>query len=121
MISIASKFSEVETHWSISPLLRLGEFAGAYTMSNQSISHVESAAGQMVPGSTESTTPMSRSVAIRLWLRSVGPTAAVVCALAALAIWGNHVGWSLPKFSALFTSGNGQVADWCQEHNVPES
>jgi len=60
-------------------------------------------------------------MAIRLWLRSVGPTAAVVCALAALAIWGNHVGWSLPKFSALFTSGDGQVADWCQEHNVPES
>lgn len=57
----------------------------------------------------------------RSWLRQSAPTAAIVCLLAALALWGHLSGWSVPKFSQLFSSAPAAPADWCVEHNVPES
>ena len=38
-----------------------------------------------------------------------------------LAIWGNATEWSMPKFSSLFGGKAEEAADWCDEHNVPES
>ena len=55
------------------------------------------------------------------WLRRTVPTAGVVVALIALAVWGHNSEWTLPKFSALIGSEKTEVADWCEEHNVPES
>lgn len=48
------------------------------------------------------------------------PTMLVLAGAGAVAWWGHHTGWTLPKFSEL----NGEVKekdDWCSEHNVPES
>ncbi|MFO0937559.1 MAG: efflux RND transporter periplasmic adaptor subunit [Gemmataceae bacterium] len=48
------------------------------------------------------------------------PTLLVLAGLGAVGWWGNHYGWSLPKFSEL----KGEIKpkdDWCSEHNVPES
>lgn len=48
------------------------------------------------------------------------PTLLVLAGAGAIAWWGHHSGWTLPKFSEL----NGEVKekdDWCSEHNVPES
>jgi len=42
-------------------------------------------------------------------------------ALGALAYWGHHTGWTLPKFSSLTGNGNLSKDDWCAEHGVPES
>jgi cobalt-zinc-cadmium efflux system membrane fusion protein len=39
----------------------------------------------------------------------------------AVAAWGHHTGWTLPKFSALIGDEKTEVADWCESHNVPES
>jgi len=49
------------------------------------------------------------------------PTLAVIVVLAGLGLYGHHLDWKLPKFSAM--TGNGVAArdDWCEEHGVPES
>jgi multidrug efflux pump subunit AcrA (membrane-fusion protein) len=46
---------------------------------------------------------------------------AVIVVLAGLGLYGHHLDWKLPKFSAM--TGNGVAArdDWCEEHGVPES
>ncbi len=49
------------------------------------------------------------------------PTALVVAAIVGLAIWGNATEWTMPKFSALMGAKEPEAADWCEEHNVPES
>jgi membrane fusion protein, heavy metal efflux system len=54
----------------------------------------------------------------QLLVRSL-PTAVVVVALAALALWGHFADWTLPKFSALVAAGTEAPQQWCQEHNVP--
>jgi cobalt-zinc-cadmium efflux system membrane fusion protein len=67
--------------------------------------------------------PVSRRNPVRVFLGFVAgsiPTLLVLAGAGAIAWWGHHSGWNLPKFSEL----NGQVAetdDWCAEHNVPES
>src|SRR5436190_11450885 len=66
-----------------------------------------------------STGPDSVGVMQRL-LRTL-PTLAVVTSIVGLAFWGNATEWSIPKFSALFGGATEDVADWCEEHNVPES
>jgi cobalt-zinc-cadmium efflux system membrane fusion protein len=60
---------------------------------------------------------------VGIWqrLRHSAPTAAVVAGLVALAIWGHASEWSMPKFSLLFGGKADEAADWCEEHNVPES
>lgn len=50
------------------------------------------------------------------------PTLLVLGALAAIAYWGHHTGWRMPKFADV--TGHQTVAaseDWCTEHNVPDS
>src|SRR5713226_7495531 len=48
-------------------------------------------------------------------------TAVVWIGLGALAVWGHHSGWKVPKFSELTGSRQTEKADWCGEHGVPES
>jgi cobalt-zinc-cadmium efflux system membrane fusion protein len=55
------------------------------------------------------------------WLRRSAPTAIVVGGIVGLAVWGNATEWSMPKFSSLFGGAAEEAADWCEEHNVPES
>ena len=55
------------------------------------------------------------------WLRSTLPTFAVITLIAGLAVWGHETDWTLPKFSALIGPEKAEEADWCDEHNVPES
>src|SRR4051794_29177082 len=55
------------------------------------------------------------------WLRRSGPTAIVVGGIVGLAVWGNATEWSVPKFSSLFGGAAEEAANWCDEHNVPES
>ncbi len=54
-------------------------------------------------------------------LRETVPTAGVVVALVALAVWGHESNWTIPKFSALVGGKAEKEVDWCDEHNVPES
>jgi cobalt-zinc-cadmium efflux system membrane fusion protein len=55
------------------------------------------------------------------WLSQTVPTAVIVAGIVGLAVWGNATEWSIPKFSSLFGSKQEVAADWCDEHNVPES
>jgi len=55
------------------------------------------------------------------WLRRGAPTALVLAFLAALAYWGHHSEWTIPKFSELFGGRQDAKTDWCEEHSVPES
>jgi multidrug efflux pump subunit AcrA (membrane-fusion protein) len=54
-------------------------------------------------------------------LRHAIPTVAIIGILLALAVWGHNNDWTLPKFSTLIGNGEIKVADWCEEHGVPES
>jgi hypothetical protein len=36
-------------------------------------------------------------------------------------LFGQSVGWKMPKFSALVGSSVGERDDWCEDHGVPES
>src|SRR3990170_142585 len=65
--------------------------------------------------------PSRHGVAVWAWLRTAIPTAAVIGALVALAAWGYSTDWKLPSFSSLVAEDAPEVADWCQEHNVPDS
>jgi membrane fusion protein, heavy metal efflux system len=60
---------------------------------------------------------------LTIWqsVRKTLPTLAVVIALAGVAVWGHSTEWTMPKFSALIGSEKTEEADWCDEHNVPES
>ncbi len=51
------------------------------------------------------------------------PTIAVFAGLIGIAVWGHATDWTLPKFSTILGGGSasGESADWCKEHNVPES
>lgn len=54
------------------------------------------------------------------WLSEGATTALVVLALGGVATWGHFTGWTMPKFSDLFSSSKG-ADDWCAEHSVPAS
>lgn len=49
------------------------------------------------------------------------PAFLVLIALGALAYWGHHSGWQLPRFSVLMGRSAAAKDDWCAEHAVPES
>ena len=49
------------------------------------------------------------------------PTLTVALLLVGLAVAGHYTGWTIPKYSELFGSGNAAAPDWCDEHTVPES
>src|SRR3954463_12982470 len=70
--------------------------------------------------STDVARPLYRA-GVMQWLRRTAPTAIVVAGIVGLAIWGNASDWSIPKFSSLFGGAADEAADWCDEHNVPES
>src|SRR5262245_9047493 len=53
--------------------------------------------------------------------RQILPTFIVMAALAALAYWGHHTGWTMPSFSVLTANGQKDADVWCSEHGVPES
>src|SRR5438128_10739975 len=55
------------------------------------------------------------------WIRRIFPTFFVMAALASLAYWGHHTGWTMPSFAALTGNGVAESDDWCAEHGVPES
>lgn len=68
----------------------------------------------------ESPAPIKRRNPIGFILRGL-PNVIVFAGLAAVMWYGHHLGWKLPKFSALH--GTAQLAsdDWCTEHLVPAS
>ena len=55
------------------------------------------------------------------WCLNSIPTVVVLSGLAAVAWWGHHHDWKLPKFSELSGGEAKPDADWCPEHGVPES
>lgn len=80
------------------------------------------------PGSKTVASPLTTSApreqssfGLWQWLRKTVPTAAAVCALVLLAVWGHTTEWTIPKFSALIGAETTEVADWCEAHNVPSS
>src|SRR5687767_12976562 len=72
-------------------------------------------------GITPSNEPPPSRDGIFRRLASSAPTGLVLALLVALAWWGHHTGWTLPKFSELTSSGSLTKDDWCAEHSVPES
>lgn len=65
--------------------------------------------------------PPNRGGAFWRRIKNSIPTFVVVAALIGLAFWGQRSDWKLPKFSTLVGNGTTEVADWCEEHSVPES
>jgi cobalt-zinc-cadmium efflux system membrane fusion protein len=49
------------------------------------------------------------------------PTFLILGALGAVAFWGHHSGWTLPKFSELTGASNAAPDDWNEERSVPQS
>ena len=49
------------------------------------------------------------------------PNLLILFALGALAYWGHHNGWKLPRFAELAGGAGEGKDDWCAEHSVPES
>lgn len=65
----------------------------------------------------------SRSFLQRVWtfaLGSIGPFL-VLLAFAGIFAFGHHCDWKMPKFAELTGQSEPVVADWCDEHGVPES
>lgn len=75
---------------------------------------------QLVPRAPEAPRP-GTVAAVLGWLGRTLPTLLVLAGLGALAYWGHHTGWTLPKFSSLTGEANHKEDDWCREHGVPES
>lgn len=74
------------------------------------------------PRSTEAPTTLPiRKRSFVEWLKAAIPTALVIVLLAGVAAWGRSTDWKLPKFSHLMGNVVEEKADWCEEHNVPES
>lgn len=71
------------------------------------------------PAESQSQPRARRSLLILIW--RIGPTLAVMSALAALGYYGHHTGWKIPRFSQITGNGSEQREDWCAEHGVPES
>ena len=58
---------------------------------------------------------------VLIWCLNSLPAMFVLSGLAAVAWWGHHHDWKLPKFSEITGIEVKQTADWCPEHGVPES
>jgi len=54
-------------------------------------------------------------------LRQAVPTVLVGISLLAVAAWGHHTDWTMPKFSALVGAEPTAAAAWCVEHSLPEA
>ena len=55
------------------------------------------------------------------WLSGSIPTLLSLVTFGGLFYYGHHSDWKLPKFSALAGAEAAKLADWCEEHGVPES
>jgi cobalt-zinc-cadmium efflux system membrane fusion protein len=55
------------------------------------------------------------------WLHDSIPTLVVLVALAGLAFWGHHTGWTMPKFSSLSGGTEAPAEIWCEAHGVPDA
>lgn len=49
------------------------------------------------------------------------PTVIVMSLLTAVGAYGHFAHWKLPRFSELAGNARPVIADWCEEHGVPES
>ncbi|MFO0842254.1 MAG: efflux RND transporter periplasmic adaptor subunit [Gemmataceae bacterium] len=49
------------------------------------------------------------------------PSVLALAAVAGLVLFGQSVGWKMPKFSSLTGRVAAEEDDWCAEHSVPES
>jgi multidrug efflux pump subunit AcrA (membrane-fusion protein) len=49
------------------------------------------------------------------------PTLIVLATLAGVGVYGHYSHWKVPKFAELTGTTAASSADWCEEHNVPES
>lgn len=58
--------------------------------------------------------------ALKWFLGSIGPFC-VLLAFAGIFAFGHFTDWRLPKFAELTGQAQPIVADWCDEHGVPES
>lgn len=80
---------------------------------------------QPIPDPSLPERPVPLAVAKRPGLirRALGmiPTLLTFALLGAVAYWGHHTGWTMPKLSALRGTAEKANDDWCAEHSVPES
>jgi cobalt-zinc-cadmium efflux system membrane fusion protein len=90
---------------------------------SETLNTLESAAPDRGPKKDVPTTTPS-GPARRGWLgwvvRAV-PNLLILAALAGLGYLGHHTGWTMPTLAALTGQEQAQPADWCDEHNVPDS
>lgn len=54
-------------------------------------------------------------------LADLVPTVLALAAVAGLVLFGQRVGWKMPKFSVLVGAAQPEKDDWCAEHAVPDS
>ncbi|WP_339735584.1 efflux RND transporter periplasmic adaptor subunit [uncultured Gimesia sp.] len=57
---------------------------------------------------------------LSVMLGGIGPLF-VLSAFTVVFYFGHHYDWKVPKFAELTGSAKNLVADWCEEHSVPES
>ncbi len=55
------------------------------------------------------------------WFRRTGPTVLVLALLGGVAVLGNRLGWTAPKFADLLGLNAAEKDDWCEEHSVPDA
>lgn len=77
------------------------------------------------PGTSGSQAAPARSPSrprrtLKLILGSIGPFC-VLLAFAGIFAFGHYTDWRMPKFAELTGQAQPVVADWCDEHGVPES
>jgi multidrug efflux pump subunit AcrA (membrane-fusion protein) len=79
--------------------------------------------GSSASGTREDNQTHGRKRLTRLLALSLAnlPALLIFTTFGALFYYGHHSGWQLPKFSALNGHEAEARADWCEEHNVPES
>jgi len=54
----------------------------------------------------------------RPWLRRTAPQALVFAALAGVAYWGHHTGWSMSAAASLLGRATQPTPEWCDAHSV---
>lgn len=73
------------------------------------------------PTPADALPPRCSSGTVFRWISGTLPTLAVLAAVGGLVWWGEHTGWTVPKFSSLAGNGAEERDDWCDAHSVPES
>jgi cobalt-zinc-cadmium efflux system membrane fusion protein len=73
------------------------------------------------PTSPQPARPAPPRTGLVAWLVRSIPNLVILLALGALAVWGHHNDWKLPRFSELNGSAGRDKDNWCAEHAVPET